>query len=167
MFLLVQFVAFPGALLVARFADRVGTKRAISMTLVVWVLVAIGAFLLPVGAAVPFYALGVVTGFVLGGVQALSRSLYGSMIPEEASAEFFGFFAVFSRFSAIWGPLLFALIATTTGSARNAIVSVAGFFIIGGVLLAFVDVDAARSTRETWRFDEPGGGTERSDDLHA
>ena len=167
MFLLVQFVAFPGALLVARFADRVGTKRAISMTLVVWVLVAIGAFLLPVGAAAPFYALGVVTGFVLGGVQALSRSLYGSMIPEEASAEFFGFFAVFSRFSAIWGPLLFALIATTTGSARNAIVSVAGFFILGGVLLAFVDVDEARSTRETWRFDEPGSGKERSNDLHS
>jgi UMF1 family MFS transporter len=165
-FLLVQFVAFPGALLVARLAHHIGTKQAIAATLVVWVLVAIGAFLLPAGAAAPFYALGAVTGFVLGGVQALSRSLYGSMIPEEASAEFFGFFAVFSRFSAIWGPLLFALITVTTGSARNAIVSVAGFFVIGGVLLAFVDVDEARATRTTWRFEGPATGEEANDHLH-
>ena len=64
----------------------------------------------------PFLLLGVLAGLVLGGVQALSRSLYGSMIPEEASAEFFGFYSVFSKFSAIFGPLIFAAVDIATGS---------------------------------------------------
>ena len=158
MFLLVQFVAFPGALLVGRLAGHIGTKRTILSTLVVWSLVAVGAFLLPVGAAYPFLALGTVTGFVLGGVQALSRSLYASMIPESASAEFFGFFAVFNRFSAIWGPILFGVIAATTGSARNAIASVIVFFVLGGILLSLVDVDRARAAKDTWSFDAETAG---------
>jgi len=94
-----------------------------------------------------------VVGFILGGVQALSRSLYGSMIPEEASAEFYGFFSVFSKFSAIWGPLIFAVISSATGSGRPAILSIIGFFILGMVLLWFVDVDEARASRSRWSFE--------------
>jgi UMF1 family MFS transporter len=97
--------------------------------------------------------LGVVTGFVLGGTQALSRSLYGSMIPEEASAEFYGFFSVFSKFSAIWGPLVFAIVSNATGSGRPAILSVVGFFLLGLILLARVNVAEARASRERWVFE--------------
>ena len=68
---------------------------------------------------------------MLGGTQALSRSLYASMIPEEASAEFFGFYSVFSKFASIWGPLLFALVNDITGSSRNAILSLIVFFALG------------------------------------
>jgi UMF1 family MFS transporter len=95
------------------------------------------------------YLLGPAVGLVLGGVQALSRSLYGSMIPEDAAAEFFGFYSVFSKFAAIWGPLVFALVSNSTGSGRPAMLSIGGFFAVGFVLLSRLDVDKARSVRDT------------------
>jgi len=152
-FLIVQFIAFGGALWFGYLSDRIGPKRSILIALVVWTGIAIGGYFLPEGNAVPLYLLAVVIGFVLGGVQALSRSLYGSMIPEEASAEFFGFFTVFSKFSAIWGPLLFGIVSAATDSGRPAIISIVVFFAVGGVLLSRVDIDAARQSRDRWSFD--------------
>jgi UMF1 family MFS transporter len=96
--------------------------------------------------------LGVVVGLVLGGSQALSRSFYGSMVPEEASAEFFGFYTVFSKFSAIWGPLIFGLIRQWAGSSRLAIVSLIIFFVAGLVLLFFVNEEKARAAKEKGAF---------------
>ncbi len=151
-FLIAQFVAFAGALAFGRLAGRLGARDALLVAIGVWAAVAVAAYFLPEGAATPFYALAAVVGLVLGGVQALSRSLYGSMIPEEASAEFFGFFSVFGKFSAIWGPLIFVLVNETTGSARNSILSLIVFFVAGGLLLAKVDVGAARASRDRWRF---------------
>ena len=151
-FLIVQFVAFGGALAFGALAGRVGTKGAIMISLVVWIGIAIAAYFLPEGQAMPLYGLAVFVGFVLGGVQALSRSLYGSMIPEEASAEFYGFFSVFSKFSAIWGPLVFAFVSNATGSGRPAILSVVAFFAIGLILLSRVNVAEARASREDWVF---------------
>lgn len=152
-FLIVQFVAFFGALLFGAIAGRVGAKRAILISLAIWIAVAVAAYFLPVGQALPLYGLGVVVGFVLGGVQALSRSLYGSMIPEEASAEFYGFFSVFSKFSAIWGPFLFGLVSSIADSSRPAILSVVAFFAVGAILLSRVDVRAARESRKEWSFE--------------
>ncbi len=153
-FLIVQFVAFGGALAFGAIAGRVGTKPAIMASLVVWIGIAVAAFFLPEGEALPLYVLAVFVGFVLGGVQALSRSLYGSMIPEEASAEFYGFYSVFSKFSAIWGPLVFALVSNATGSGRPAILSVVGFFAVGLAVLAFVDVEEGRASRSRWVIPE-------------
>jgi UMF1 family MFS transporter len=152
-FLIVQFIAFGGALWFGALANRIGTKRAILASLVVWTGIAIGGYYLPEGKAMPLYLLAVVIGFVLGGVQALSRSLYGSMIPEEASAEFYGFYTVFSKFSAIWGPLLFGVVSAATDSGRPAIISIIVFFLLGGVLLSRVDVAAARASRDRWSFE--------------
>jgi UMF1 family MFS transporter len=152
-FLITQFVAFFGALFFGWLASRMGAKRAILGSLVVWAVTAGSAYFLPEGEALPLYGLAVIVGFVLGGVQALSRSLYGTMIPEEASAEFYGFYSVFSKFSAIWGPLVFAVVSNATGSGRPAILSVVAFFVIGFVLLARVDVEAARESREKWVFE--------------
>lgn len=152
-FLIVQFIAFGGAYAFGWIAGKINPKRAILVNLVIWVGLAVSAFFLPEGAAVPFFMLAAVVGFVLGGVQALSRSLYGTMIPEEAAAEFYGFFSVFSKFSAIWGPLLFGIVTAQTGSGRNGIISVAAFFVIGGFLLTRVDVDAARASKERWHFE--------------
>jgi len=126
------------------------SSTPLMITLVIWIGIAVAGFLLPVGEALPLYGLGFVVGLVLGGVQALSRSLYGSMIPEEASAEFYGFFTVFSKFSAIWGPLLFALVSGVTGSGRPAILSVVAFLVIGMAILSRVDVEEARASRERW-----------------
>jgi UMF1 family MFS transporter len=159
-FLIVQFIAFGGALWFGYISDRIGPKRAVLIALVVWTGIAIGGYYLPEGNAVPLYLLAVVIGFVLGGVQALSRSLYGSMIPEEASAEFFGFFTVFSKFSAIWGPLLFGVVSAATDSGRPAIISIVVFFAVGGLLLSRVDVEAARQSRERWSFEGATAETE-------
>lgn len=150
-FLIVQFIAFFGALMFGIISQRTGPKRAVMMTLVVWTGLAVMAFFLPEGSAAGFLLLAAIVGFVLGGVQALSRSLYGTMIPEEASAEFFGFFSVFSKLSGI-GPLVFGGISAATGSGRAAILSVAAFFIVGLVLLARVDIEAARASRDRWSF---------------
>ena len=153
-FLIVQFVAFGGALAFGSLAARLGTKNAIMTSLVVWIGIAIAAYFLPEGEAMPLYGLAVFVGFVLGGVQALSRSLYGSMIPEEGSAEFYGFYSVFSKFSAIFGPLVFAIVSNATGSGRPAILSVVVFFTVGLILLSRVNVEEARASRERWVFSD-------------
>ena len=158
-FLLVQFIAFFGALMFGKLSDRIGPKRAVMTTLYIWTGIAVLAFFIPKGSDAGFLLLAAIVGFVLGGVQALSRSLYGTMIPEEASAEFFGFFSVFSKLSGI-GPLVFGAISAATGSGRAAILSVAAFFVVGLVLLARVDIDEARRSRERWSFD---GATARTD----
>lgn len=151
-FLLVQFIAFFGALMFGAISGKTGPKRAIMIALVVWTGLAFAAYFIPEGSSAGFLSLAAVVGFVLGGVQALSRSLYGTMIPEDASAEFFGFFSVFSKLSGI-GPLVFGIVSAVTGSGRAAIVSVAAFFIIGLVLLSKVDVEAARASRTDWGFE--------------
>ena len=151
-FLIVQFIAVGGALMFGRLADRFGTKEAILMSLVVWSVIAVLAYFLPEGEALPFFGVAALIGFVLGGIQALSRSLYGSMIPEEASAEFYGFYSVFSKFSAMWGPLLFALISGLTGSGRPAILAIIVFFVVGALVLRRVDIDEARRSKDRWVF---------------
>lgn len=151
-FLIVQFIAVGGAFMFGALANRIGPKRSVLISLVIWLCVAIMAYFLPEGGSTGFLALAAVIGFVLGGVQALSRSLYGTMIPEEASAEFFGFYSVFSKLSGI-GPLMFGIVSAATGSGRTAILSVALFFVIGFIMLASVNVDQARASRDEWDFE--------------
>jgi MFS transporter, UMF1 family len=150
--LLVQVIAIFGALVFGRLADRLGTKPAILWSIGLWSGVLAWGFSVPAGKAVPFYVLAGLIGLVLGGTQALSRSLYGSMIPEGASAEFFGFFSVFEKFSAIIGPFIFFGVNAVTGSSRGAVLSLVVFFVAGGLLLARVDVEEARRSRLRWSF---------------
>ena len=154
-FLIVQFVAFGGALFFGWLSARIDIRRAIQVNLLVWIGVAGVAFYLPEGEALPFMAIGVVIGLVLGGIQALSRSLYGSMITEAASAEFYGFYSVFAKFSAIWGPLIFAVVGGESGSGRPAILSIVGFFVLGMVIFSRVDIAEARRSKERWDFESP------------
>lgn len=154
-FVVIQLVAFVGALAFGWLADRVGVKRAILISIVGWTFVTVGGYLLPSRQTAPFLLLGAFAGLVLGGAQALSRSLYASMIPDEAPAEFFGFYSVFSKFSAIFGPLIFAAVDIATGSARFAILFLTAFFVIGGLLLSALDVEDARASRNRWVLDRP------------
>ncbi|MBW1800996.1 MAG: MFS transporter [Deltaproteobacteria bacterium] len=148
--LAIQAVAIFGALIFSRIADVIGTKRAVMVTLILWSGVVIYAYFIV--SAVEFFVLGMTVGLVLGGSQALSRSFYGAMIPEEASAEFYGFYTVFSKFSAIWGPMVFAVIRQVAGSSRLSIVSLIVFFVLGLVLLSFVDVEKAREAKKAGAF---------------
>jgi MFS transporter, UMF1 family len=148
--LIIQVVAAIGAFIFGRFAALVGTKRAVMTTLALWSLIVVYGYFIT--TTYQFFAAGVMVGIVMGGSQALSRSFYGSMIPKEASAEFYGFYTVFSKFSAIWGPFVFAFIRQTTGSARNSILSLVVFFIVGLVLLYFVDEKKAREAKLAGAF---------------
>ena len=148
--LAIQAIAIFGALIFGRLAQRINAKRAVMLTLVLWSGVVIYAYFIE--STVEFFALGVAVGLVLGGSQALSRSLYGSMIPQEASAQFYGFYTIFSKFSAIWGPLVFAIIRQVAGSARLSIISLIIFFIVGLVLLYFVDEEKAREAKVAGAF---------------
>src|SRR5215210_4924397 len=88
--------------------------------------------------------LAVLVGMVQGGTQALSRSLFASMVPRHKSSEFFAFFGVFERYAGILGPAIFAWVVSYSGTSRNAILSVVAFFAIGGALLMLVDVEEGR-----------------------
>jgi UMF1 family MFS transporter len=147
---LVQFVGIPFAFLFGHVAERIGAKRAIFVALVVYVAISILGYRMT--EAWEFFLLAFLVGTVQGGSQALSRSLFASMIPRDKSSEFFGFFAVFEKFAGIFGPALFALTVRYTGSSRSAILSVIAFFVVGAVLLARVDVAegqrVARAARE-------------------
>lgn len=149
--LIIQVIATGGAMLFSWIALKVGSKRAIMLSLVLWSGVVIYAYFIQ--TAFEFFSLGVIVGLVLGGSQALSRSFYGSMVPEGASAEFFGFYTVFSKFSAIWGPTTFGLVKQWLGSSRLAIISLILFFVVGLILMAFVDEAKARAAKETGLFD--------------
>lgn len=148
--LLVQVVAIGGALIFGKLATHIGAKRAVMVSLVLWTGVVIYGYFIQ--TATEFFVLGMVVGVVLGGIQALSRSFYGAMIPENASAEFYGFFSVFSKFSAIWGPFTFGLVKQITGTARLAIISLMVFFIVGFILLAFVNEEKAKADRDKFAF---------------
>lgn len=140
--LLTQFVAWPGTLAFGRLADRLGARRVLQGGLVVYALICGLGFLMRTAAH--FYALAALVGLVQGGCQALSRSLFGSMVPRHKSAEFFGFFSTSSRAAGIAGPLLFALLGQLTGQSRWAILVLTIFFLAGAWLLGRVDLEAGR-----------------------
>ena len=148
--LIIQLIAFFGALIFSKLAEKTSAKKALILTLLMWSFVCAYAYFMT--EAREFFILGIIVGFAMGGSQALSRSLYGSMIPPEASAEFFGFYSVFSKFSAIWGPALFGIIKQVSGSSRNSIVSLIVFFVVGLIMLMFVDVNKAREAKTSALF---------------
>lgn len=154
--LIVQFLGIPFSFLFGMIAGRIGAKRAIFVGLLVYTAISILGY--QMSTATHFYVLAALVGTVQGGTQALSRSLFANMIPRHKSGEFFGFFSVFNKFAGIFGPLLFASVIGTTGSSRQAILSVIAFFALGGILLSFVNVrqgeNAAREAERRLRMED-------------
>jgi UMF1 family MFS transporter len=140
---LTQFVGLPATLLMGRFAGRWGARPVLLGGLGVYTLICVLGFFLH--TTWQFYALAALVGTVQGGCQALSRSLFGSMVPRHKSAEFFGFYATSSKFAGIAGPLIFALVGALLGSSRLSILALILFFVGGGLLLLRVDLDAGRA----------------------
>jgi UMF1 family MFS transporter len=140
--LMIQFVAFGGALLFGRIAGRIGAKRSIMITLLVWSAVVIYAFAF-LNNTMQLFVLGVPLALVLGGSQALSRSLFSQMIPTDHEAEYFGFYEISERGTSWIGTFVFALAVQLTGSQRIAIVALILFFVAGLLLLSRVDVRRA------------------------
>jgi MFS transporter, UMF1 family len=138
--LLVQFVAFGGALAFGAVAGRIGSRATIIGGLVVWIAVVLTAFVLPAGQLVPFLALGAAIGIVMGGTQALSRSLFSQLVPAGREAEYFALYQAAERGTSWLGTLVFGVVHQLTGSYRPSIAALVLFFVVGLVLLLRVDV---------------------------
>ncbi len=147
--LMTQFVGIPFSFAFGRLAGIIGTKSSILLGLAVYTVISIGGYFME--NAVHFWILAFLVGTVQGGTQALSRSMFGSMLPKDKTAEFFGFYGLSSKFAGIVGPLVFAVVSQTMGSSRLSIISLIVFFVIGGFMLSRVDVEkgieAARESR--------------------
>jgi UMF1 family MFS transporter len=138
--LLVQFVAFFGALAFGWAAGRVGAWRAVLGSLVLWCLVVAAGYVVPDGRFGLFLVLAAMIGIVLGGTQALSRSLFSQLVPRGREAEYFSLYQAAERGTSWLGTLLFGLLFQLSGSYRTSIVALVVFFVLGGVLLSKVDV---------------------------
>jgi UMF1 family MFS transporter len=134
--LLTQFVAFPAALAFGWLGDKLGARTGILIAIGVYFVTTLWAYFLD--SVAEFYAMAVIIGLVQGGIQSLSRSFYGRLIPAQKSGEFFGFFNMMGKFAAIIGPMLMGVVALILHSSRWAIVSIALLFAAGGILLCFV-----------------------------
>jgi UMF1 family MFS transporter len=140
--LITQFVGFPAALAFGWIGKRWGTKTGLLIAIGVYFVTTIWAYWLDTDTE--FYAMAFVVGLVQGGVQSLSRSFYGRLVPPDKAGEFFGFFNLIGKFAAIVGPLLMGGVALVTGSPRIAIVSLVILFAAGGALLWLVpDTEAS------------------------
>ncbi len=138
-FVVVQFTGIPCSFAFGWLAGRIGPKRAIYLSLAVYIGISILGYFMT--TTWQFFALAFLVGTVQGGSQALSRSLFARMIPKHKSSEYFGFFSVFEKFAGIFGPALFAASVTLFGSSRAAVLSVIVFFIAGAAVLTRVDVE--------------------------
>jgi len=143
--LMIQFVAFFGALLWGKLAKWIGAKQAIIVSLVIWAGVVIYAYagLQGESRVTQFFILGVFIAIVMGGSQAISRSVFAQMVPRSKEAEYFSIYEISERGTSWLGPFLFAFVNQTQGNLRPAIVSLIIFFVVGLFLLTFVNVDKA------------------------
>ncbi|MEV6962177.1 MFS transporter [Streptomyces sp. NPDC051207] len=141
--LLVQVLAVAGALALGRLARTYGAKRTILGSLVAWTVTLAAGYFLPAGEPVWFFVLAAGIGLVLGGSQALSRSLFSHLVPPGKEAEYFSAYEISDRGMSWLGPLLFGLTYQLTGSYREAIISLVAFFVLGFALLARVPVRRA------------------------
>ncbi len=137
--LMVQFVGIPFSLLFGWLGKKIGTKKSIIISLVIYTLIAIGGYFMV--QELHFWILGFGVATVQGGSQALSRSLFSRMVPKSQSAEFYSFFSVSEKVAGTVGPLLFGVVSTIMGGSRLSIVALIIFFIIGGFLLFRLDED--------------------------
>jgi UMF1 family MFS transporter len=137
--LLIQFVAFGGALFFGRLAGRYGAYRSILWGTFAWMVIVVSAMFLPVKNLPLFLAVGVAIGIVLGGTQALSRSFFSLLIPRGREGEYFALYNACERGTSWFGVALFGVVFQVTGSYRPAIVSLIIFFVLGAILLLRLD----------------------------
>ncbi|MEG2850753.1 MAG: MFS transporter, partial [Raoultibacter sp.] len=132
--LVTQFVAFPSAIIYGRLSGRVGTKKMLLISVFAYGCITLfAAFLLK--TAVEFWILAICVGLFQGGIQALSRSEFGKLIPKQRANEYFGFFDIFGKYAAVMGTALVSIVTQATGNPSIGVLSVGVLFVIGFVLL--------------------------------
>lgn len=136
--LLIQLVAIAGAMAISRLSMRIGNLKALMVCIVVWIGICGAAYLLPVGGTTEFYILATIVGFVMGGIQSISRSTYAKLMPEtKDTASFFSFFDVTEKIAIVIGMLSYGLLNELTGSQRSSVLALMSFFIIGLILIIY------------------------------
>ena len=135
--LLTQFVAFPFTILYGKLSEKIGGKKLLYVGIVTYTIICIYGYFIK--TTLDFWILAMAVGSAQGGIQAISRSFYGKMVPKENANEFFGFYNIFGKFAAIMGPFLMAIITQATGHTRNGILSLIVLFVIGFLCLTRVD----------------------------
>jgi len=144
LFLMIQFVALPGAVFLGWLANKIGQKTALQICLGIWVLVLLSGFVIE---TVPqFYVMSAVTALVMGGTQSISRTIMGLMTPEAKTGEFFGFFNLSGKAFSLLGPIMFTEILKRTESAQWAILSLLVFFVIGWLII--IPLNIARGQQQ-------------------
>lgn len=148
--LIIQIIAIPGAYTISWLSSKIGNLKTLMTLVALWILLCIMAYFLPKGGIYEFYALGAAVGFIMGGIQSLSRSTYAKLMPEtKDTASFFSFYDVTEKMAAVVGIFSFGFITELTGSQRNSIVALASFFIIGLLLLFYANAAKERKDHET------------------
>jgi UMF1 family MFS transporter len=136
--LLIQLIAIPGAILIARLSGKIGNFKTLMMVIVVWIIICFLGYLMPVGGIYEFYGLAALVGFVMGGIQSLSRSTYAKLMPvTKDTTSFFSFFDVTEKIAIVIGMFSFGYINELTGSQRNSVLALLVFFVIGLIALFF------------------------------
>lgn len=141
-----------GAFVFGYIVDKIGAKKTISITLLVWIAVVIWAFLC--NSKTEFYYVGLLAGIAIGSSQSSSRVMLALLTPQEKMAEFFGFYSVTGRLASIIGPLVYGEVSRITGNQRWAILSVVCFFVIGAILLQTVNEKKGRKTALEWQIED-------------
>ena len=141
--LITQFVGFPAAIGFGYLASYVGTKNGILLAIIIYFLMTLWAS--QISSVSEFYMLAIIIGLVQGGIQALSRSFYAGIIPKDQSAEFFGFYNMLGKFAAVLGPVMMGVVSVLTQNPRISILSISVLFIVGGVLLYYVNEEKAKT----------------------
>jgi len=140
-FILIQGTAFIGSIIFGWLADRIGNKTSLMLSLAIWLGVVVWAYNLGwwIGMKEEYYIIGVITGLVMGGSQSAARSLQALFTPKKHSAEFFGFFSLSGRFANVFGTAIYGTAIVLTGGVKPAILTLGLFFLVGGLLLYFVN----------------------------
>ena len=134
--LIIQIVAIPGANLMAKLASKWGNFNTLMIAVVIWIGGCIMGYYLPRNSVMPFYTLAVVVGFVMGGIQSVSRSTYSKLMPEtHDTTSYFSFYDVTEKIAIVIGMFSFGFINEITGSQRNSVLALTLFFIVGFILL--------------------------------
>lgn len=157
--LITQFVGFPSTLLLGKAAGRLGAKRTLIISLLIYVLIVALGF--GMTKAVHFYALAILVGLVQGGSQSISRAMLSDLMPAHRTGELFGFVNITSKFSSIFGPFVFGLVGQLTGSQRLGILSLILFFGLGIAILLRVNVEQGK--KDSLVKSEPGSYGLKSD----
>jgi MFS transporter, UMF1 family len=136
--LIIQIIAIPGAYLMSKLSTKIGNIKALMIAVILWIAMCVVGYYIPKNGIMQFYALATVVGFVMGGIQSLSRSTYSKLMPEtKDTTSFFSFFDVTEKVAIVIGMFSFGYIAEITGSQRNSVLALALFFIVGLIGLIF------------------------------